>query len=119
MYYDNSIRFPALNISVNPSRTAFFVFGIPVYWYGIIIAFGFLLGMLYALHKIKKSKIVEDDFLLMLIISLPIAIICARAYYVIFNLNAYIKNGQFFFCQPFNRELRTCDLRRNYRRTCL
>ncbi len=44
------ISFPSLGISFNPSREAFFIGSKPIYWYGIIIAVGFLLAVLYAIR---------------------------------------------------------------------
>jgi phosphatidylglycerol:prolipoprotein diacylglycerol transferase len=41
------IEFPGLGIAFNPSRVAFVVFGKEIYWYGIIIALGFLLAVMY------------------------------------------------------------------------
>jgi len=92
---NNSIDFPGLGLSFNPSRVAFEVFGVSVYWYGVIIGIGFILGLLYALTRIKREGIKDDDFLLVLIISLPVAVICARAYYVIFYSELYITDGKF------------------------
>lgn len=92
---DNSIAFPGLGLSFNPSRVAFEVFGISVYWYGVIIGIGFVLGLLYAMTRIKREGIKEDDFLLTLIISLPVSVICARIYYIVFYSSLYIVDGKF------------------------
>ncbi len=102
MTADNSIVFPGLGISVDPSRTAFEIFGFSVYWYGVIIGIGFILGLLYALSRVKWEKIKEDDFLLVLIISLPVSVICARAYYVIFYSSLYFTDGKFDFMRAIS-----------------
>ena len=39
-----TISFPGLGLSFNPSRVAFSIGNKPIYWYGIIIAAGFLLA---------------------------------------------------------------------------
>ena len=39
-----TISFPGLGLSFNPSRVAFSIGSKPIYWYGIIIAAGFLLS---------------------------------------------------------------------------
>ncbi len=63
---------------------AFHVLGIPVRWYGIIIASGIVLAYFVAQHEMKKRGF-DDEFLTDLLIwTVPIAIICARIYYVIF-----------------------------------
>jgi len=85
----NLIVFPGLGISVDPSPVAFTLFSKPIYWYGIIIAAGFCLAVCYALRKCTAEGIKEDDLLDVVIITTPIAIIGARAYYVIFNLSSY------------------------------
>ncbi len=99
MTIDNSIVFPGLGLSFDPPRAVDSIFGLqlyfPIYWYGILIGIGFLLGLFYALTRIKHEKISEDDFLLVLIVCLPVAVICARAYYVIFYRSLYIVDGRF------------------------
>jgi phosphatidylglycerol:prolipoprotein diacylglycerol transferase len=42
------ISFPGLGLSFNPSRVAFSIGSKAIYWYGIIIAVGFLLAVFYA-----------------------------------------------------------------------
>ncbi len=85
----NTISFPGLGISVNVNRIAFSVFGLDIYWYGIIIAVGFLLAVIYCNYRAKDFGIKKDDLLDMLIFAVPIAIIGARAYYVIFMYDEY------------------------------
>ncbi len=85
----NTVSFPGLGISVNLNRIAFSLFGLNIYWYGIIIAVGFLLAALYCNHRAKDFGIKKDDLLDLLIFAVPISIIGARAYYVIFMYNEY------------------------------
>ncbi len=47
MLLTSPISFPNLGITVDPSPVAFTIFGKEIYWYGIIIACGFLLAVLY------------------------------------------------------------------------
>lgn len=84
------IEFPGLGLEFHPQRVAFQVFGKSVYWYGIIIAVGFLLAAVFCSRQAKKFGIRQDDFLDMLLLALPIGIICARIYYVVFNLSIYL-----------------------------
>lgn len=74
------------------NRIAFTIFGIDVMWYGILIAIGMLIGVYLALKESKRVGISEDDVLNIAIIAIPIAIICARLYYVIFNWGYYSHN---------------------------
>lgn len=60
--------------------------GWDVYWYGIIIATGFLLAVVYALiYNEKRFGINTDKMLDVVLVTVPVAILCARAYYVIFD----------------------------------
>lgn len=86
----NTVGFPGLGIEAfEISRKAFSVFGLDVYWYGIIIALGFLLAVLYANHRAEDFGLKKDDILDMLIFAVPMCIIGARAYYVIFMYDEY------------------------------
>ncbi|MGL5352594.1 MAG: prolipoprotein diacylglyceryl transferase [Clostridium sp.] len=68
---------------------AFEVFGQPIAWYGIIISFGVLvaIGLTYIIAKKEglDFEIIIDGFLW----AFPIAIICARLYYVAFEWQNY------------------------------
>lgn len=88
----NHISFPCLGIDLYVSRSLFSVFGMPVYTYGLIIGAGLILGFLYAARETKKCGINQDDFLNMFLIGVPVAIICARLYYVIFSWDYYKNN---------------------------
>lgn len=59
--------------------------GWDVYWYGILIALGFLIAFLYGMNRAKHLGIDKDKLLDGVIITTPIAIICTRAYYIIFS----------------------------------
>ena len=83
------VTFPRLGWSFNIDRVAFHLFGMDVYWYGIIIALGFLLAVLYCFKRAKLYSINPDDLTNMLLFAVPLSIIGARAYYVIFMYNEY------------------------------
>lgn len=87
-----TITFPNLGISVNPSPVAFTIFGKDIYWYGIIIATGFILATIYAMKRSKQFGLTEDNILDMLLVAVPVAIICARAYYCVFYWDLYKDN---------------------------
>ena len=92
MFLASPITFPNLGITVNPSPVAFTVFGKAIYWYGIIIACGFVLAALYMMRRAKTFGITDDDVLDMLLWAVPIGIICARAYYCIFYWELFRDN---------------------------
>lgn len=58
-------------------------------WYGVIIAFGMVLGVSLAIYRAKKQGIKEDLIFDFILLVLPVAIICARGYYVIFEWDNY------------------------------
>lgn len=89
---NNHIAFPGLGLDFNVSRSLFSVFGMPVYSYGLIIAWGVILGFIYAAREVKKQGISQDDFLNMFLIAVPVAIVSARLYYVIFSWDSYKDN---------------------------
>lgn len=60
-----------------------------IYWYGIIIAVGALLGLLIAIRESKKRGLPGDAFIDLVLFAVPISIICARIYYVIFEWQYY------------------------------
>ncbi len=59
--------------------------GWDVYWYGIIIAVGFMLALIYAYTSYKRFNLDIDRVLDVVLVTTPVAILCARAYYVIFD----------------------------------
>ncbi|HSQ88065.1 prolipoprotein diacylglyceryl transferase [Romboutsia sp.] len=73
-------------------RVAFSIFGIDVMWYGVLMATGMILGTLIALKEAKRVGIKEDDVLDLAIIAIPIGLLSARLYYVIFNWEYYSQN---------------------------
>ncbi len=75
---------------INP--VAFEIFGREVRWYGIIIAIGVLLACLLAAHLSKKKGYNSDMAFDLALLLLPLAVIGARAYYVIFEWEKYAAN---------------------------
>lgn len=92
---DVKISFPLFgdHFVMNPP-TYFLVFGRPVYWYAVIIALGFLLAIFYILKRRSDFGLTQDNILDMFIICVPLGIIGARLYYVIFNSADYFGPGK-------------------------
>jgi len=63
---------------------------INIYWYAIFIMVGALVGLYIALKEAKRHNIDKDFMINAVTFGLPIGIIGARLYYVIFNLDYYI-----------------------------
>ena len=71
----NNISFPNIGWEFEISRIAFTVFGVPVYFYGLLIGMGLLLAFMYAIYETKRAGIAQDDLLNMLLIAVPVSIV--------------------------------------------
>ena len=81
------ISFPMLgeSFSVNPPST-YTLFGHTFYWYGAIIGLGFVLAVLYCMHRGERDfGITRDNVTDIVLIGLPAGIVGARLYYVLCN----------------------------------
>lgn len=78
------VTFPGLGLSFDLHTTAFSIGGFSVAWYGVIIATGFLLAILYAMASCKKMNIDSNRLLDAIIVGVIAGIVGARLYYVIF-----------------------------------
>lgn len=87
------VTFPGLNISMHLNRIAFSVFGLKIYWYAIIIVSAMIIAILILKKRDGLYEIKFENVLDLLIILIPISLISARIFYVLFNLNFYLKNA--------------------------
>ncbi len=87
----SAITFPGLGFSMNPPE-GFSVGAFSVRFYGIIIAVGLMLAVIYALKRSKQFGLKEDDLLDGVLWIVPLSIICARAYYCIFSWQRFADN---------------------------
>ena len=86
------VRFDGLGIGFDLPSVAFTVFGYQVHWYGIIIAFGFALAVLYGGRGAYKWKMSLDGMTDVLIWGTAFGIVFARLYYVAFEWDYYSKH---------------------------
>ena len=63
-----------------------------IHLYGIIIACGLLLAVIYGCKRCKRFGFSEDDLLDGVLFIVPFAILCARLYYCIFEWDTYKDN---------------------------
>ena len=87
----SAISFPFLGIEVNPARTLS-LGPLTIHYYGLVIAIGLILAVLYACKRSKEFGISENDILDGVLWITPFSILCARAYYVIFSWADYADN---------------------------
>lgn len=73
-------------------KSLFGINGLNIAWYGVIIGFGLLLGIWIACREAKRQNLKSDLIIDFIFISLPLAIVCARIYYVIFEWEQYRGN---------------------------
>lgn len=87
MMGSTKIAFPGLGIEeFTLDRVAFEVFGHPVAWYGVIIAFGMLVAISYIMFRTREYKgITVDDVIDFALFVIIFGVIGARLYYVIFD----------------------------------
>jgi len=85
------ITFPSLGIEVNPPRS-FEVGPLTVHFYGLIIAIGLVLAVLYCCRRAKEFGLTEDHVLDGVLWVTPFAILCARAYYCAFAWHEFADN---------------------------
>ncbi len=67
-----------------------------IYWYGIIIAVGFLLALVYGIKNSSRFNINNDRMLDVVLVATPIAILSARTYYLIFDGEKLTSIADFF-----------------------
>lgn len=83
------VYFDGLGISFDLPSIAFSIFGYEIHFYGLIIAFGFALAVLYGGRKAYKWKMSLDGMTDVLIWGTLFGIVCARLYYVAFEWDYY------------------------------
>ena len=86
-----NISFPSFGIDINPPRS-FSLGPLTIHFYGLIIALGLILAVVYACRRSKAFGIKEDDLIDGVLWVTPFAILCARAYYVVFSWESYADN---------------------------
>lgn len=87
---DMPISFPGLfgDWEFNPSPVAI-EFGNGIYWYGILICLGLILAVLFCSHQSKNYGLNEDNVYDLIIWEIPLCVIGARLYYILFYLDLY------------------------------
>lgn len=91
------ISFPMLgDWSIDPPYS-FNLFGLEIYFYGVIIALGFILAALYCAKRAKEFGLSSDELYELVIWLIPTCIIGARLYYVLFKIDYFIANPDRIF----------------------
>ena len=87
----STIGFPGLfgDWAIDPPAY-FTLFGRNIYFYGVIIALGFLLGITYCARSAGRFGIREEDVYDLVLWLIPLSIVGARLYFVLFKLDYYL-----------------------------
>ena len=89
---DKSIRFPHLGIYLSNVGKSIHIGGFEIAYYGIVIACAMVLGLCLAMWVAKKTKQDPDLYFDVALYAIPIALVGARLYYVIFSWDQYKDN---------------------------
>ena len=85
------IDFAGLGLKINPPAS-FTIGPLTIHLYGVILALGLVLAVVYALRRKAEFGLSEDDLLDGVLWIAPFAIICARIYYCVFEWENYAAN---------------------------
>ena len=84
----STISFPAIGLSWDPS-SSFSIGPFQIHWYGLIIALGLMLAVVYGCKRCGQFGLKEDDIIDGVLCIVPFAIVCARLYYCVFEWENY------------------------------
>ncbi len=83
----NLVQFPGLGLEFEISRVAFSLFGLNVYWYGLLIGLGVILAILFVTKQAPAFGVDPDKMIDVILLGLVCGIVGARLYYVLFVSN--------------------------------
>lgn len=89
---NQTVSFPGLGLEFHFNNVAFHIASKPIYWYGILIMLGVILAVVYASAQSRQFGIRQDDLYDAVLFAVPLGIVCARIYYVIFEWEQYKDN---------------------------
>lgn len=81
----HELLFPKLGISFEFSNVAFSIFGLDIYWYGIIVMCAMIVALCYVFLRAKRFNINADALTSIITWAIVGGVIGARLYYIIFN----------------------------------
>lgn len=58
-------------------------------WYALLIVGAILIGLVFCTHEARRLKLPQDIVVDFLLYAIPLGILCARIYYVVFRFNMY------------------------------
>ena len=88
----NNINFEGLGIYLKINRVACKLYGFKIYWYSLFIVLSFIITLLLCKKDDGKYNIKFENIMELVVFAIPISIIFARIYYVVFNFSTFAKN---------------------------
>ena len=93
-----NVSFPGLGLQFEVNPVALQLGGLTIRWYGVLIALGLVLALIYAMNVCKRRYGVSQDKLLdCVLVGIITAIIGARLYYVAFKWDVYSQDPMSIF----------------------
>lgn len=83
------VSFPGLGLEFTVDRVAFTLFGVEVYWYGVLIALGMAIAMAFAFRQSKRFGVDSEKLADVIMVGVVGAIIGLRGLYVLFSPYKY------------------------------
>jgi len=65
---------------------------INIYWYSVLIVLSIIIGMYFSINQAKKNGLTKEFIYDLIFYLIPIAVLGARLYYVIFNFSVFKDN---------------------------
>ncbi len=85
-----NVSFPAMGLEFKIDPIAFSIGGFEIRWYGIIIATGLLLALVYARFSCERFQVEWKKLIDCVLVGLVTGIIGARLFFVLFKLDYYL-----------------------------
>ncbi|MBP3801232.1 MAG: prolipoprotein diacylglyceryl transferase [Clostridia bacterium] len=86
------INFEGLGLHLNINSVAVNIGEVKIYWYAVLIVLAFAIGILLCKRDNGKYNIKFDDILELMVFVIPISLICARLYFILFKLDYFMNN---------------------------
>ncbi|MFR4008542.1 MAG: prolipoprotein diacylglyceryl transferase family protein [Christensenellales bacterium] len=79
------------------NNIAFSIFGFDIYWYGLIIMTGILVGIVISTKLSKKRGYSNEMILDFILLAVPLGVVGARLYYVVFSWSEFAGHPERIF----------------------
>lgn len=83
------IAFPKLDLHFDVDPVAISFGDFCIYWYGIIISVAIFVGFFLVKRNVYRFGYTVDDICNILVYAIVFGLLCARAYYVVFNIDEF------------------------------